>query len=201
MGLLLGFYTPTAGQILINDVNIISKDPSFIRAVSSFVPQDTSLFNRTIRENVLYARDDADEKVILEALKKAEALEFVEALPNGLDTRIGERGVKLSGGQRQRVAIARAILKDAPLLLLDEATSALDSVSEQAIQKSLHLLMQGRTSIVIAHRLSTLRHLDVIVVLDKGRIVEQGTHEMLIKSEGIYADLWRRQKDGFIVDE
>lgn len=200
MGLLLGFYQPSSGSILVNDVDIASKDPSFIRAVSSLVPQDTNLFNRTIRENIMYARPSATEAQLKLALEQAEALRFVTKLPDGLDTLVGERGVKLSGGQRQRIAIARAILKDAPLLLLDEATSALDSVSEQAIQKSLHNLMQNRTSIVIAHRLSTLKHLDKIIVLDDGKIVEEGKHESLIRQNGIYADLWRRQKDGFILD-
>jgi ATP-binding cassette subfamily B protein len=200
VGLLLGFYEPSKGRILINDVDITSKDPSFSRAVSSFVPQDANLFNRTIRENVVYARPTATEAELKAALSKAKALDFVEKLPKGLDTLIGERGIKLSGGQRQRIAIARAILKDAPLLLLDEATSALDSVSEQAIQKALHELMQNRTSLVIAHRLSTLKHLDKIIVIENGRIAEEGSHDELVKKAGIYADLWKRQKDGFIVD-
>lgn len=200
VGLLLGFYEPTSGQILINGVDITTKDPSFSRAVSSFVPQDTSLFNRSVKENVVYANPKASDKELQSALVQSKTVEFIDKLPNGVDTLIGERGVKLSGGQRQRIAIARAILKNAPLLILDEATSALDSVSEQAIQKALHELMKKRTTIVIAHRLSTLRHLDRIVVLDKGRIVEQGTHDQLVKADGIYADLWKRQKDGFIVD-
>ena len=200
MGLLLGLYQPTDGVIAINGTDIATKDPSFIRTISSFVPQDTNLFNRTIRENVLFARPKATEAQLRMALKQSESLEFVDKLPQKVDTLIGERGVKLSGGQRQRIAIARAIIRDAPLLLLDEATSALDSVSEQSIQKSLYALMKNRTSIVIAHRLSTLKHLDTIIVLDQGKIVEQGTHEALLKLNGMYADLWRRQKNGFIVE-
>lgn len=200
VNLLLGLYEPTEGRILLNGVDIASKDPSFIRAVSSFVPQDTNLFNRTIGENISYADPKVSEKQIKSALKKAEALEFVEALPKGLNTLVGERGVKLSGGQRQRISIARAILKDTPLLLLDEATSALDSVSEQAIQRSLYKLMENRTALVIAHRLSTLKHLDKIIVIEKGKIAEQGSHDELIAQNGIYADLWKRQKDGFIAE-
>jgi len=201
IGLLLGFYVPSDGLIKINEVDVMTKDPSFVRAISAYVPQDTSMFNRTVRENVIYARPDATELELKEALEKAKASEFVEKLSYGLDTLVGERGVKLSGGQRQRIAIARAIVKDAPLLLLDEATSALDSVSEQAIQKALHELMKGRTAIVIAHRLSTLKHLDKIVVVEKGKIVETGSHdELLLIKDGIYADLWKRQKDGFIVE-
>ena len=201
VGLLLGFYEPTSGKMLINDQNVAEKDPSYIRSISSYVPQDTNLFNRTIRENIVYARPNSKDDEIWMALEKAEAADFVSKLPKGLDTLVGERGVKLSGGQKQRIAIARAILKNSPLLILDEATSALDSVSEQAIQKALHELMKGRTAVVIAHRLSTLKHLDKIVVIEKGRIIEQGSHEELLKIKaGVYADLWKRQKDGFIVE-
>lgn len=200
VGLFLGFYEPTGGKILINGIDIASKDPSFARSVCSFVPQDTSLFNRTVRENIMYARQDASEKELTQALKQAKAYNFVMKLPNGVDTLVGERGIKLSGGQRQRIAIARAILKDSPILLLDEATSALDSVSEHAIQEALHKLMQRRTAIVIAHRLSTLKHLDKIIVLEAGKIIEQGSHDELIKLGGVYADLWKRQKDGFIAE-
>lgn len=200
IGLLLGFYEPTSGNISVNGGDLSQKDPLYIRSISAFVPQDTSLFNRSIKENVMYARPKATVAEFEDALKQAQAYKFVQKLPNGADTIVGERGVKLSGGQRQRLAIARAILQNSPLLLLDEATSALDSVSEQAIQKALHGLMQNRTTIVIAHRLSTLRHLDKIVVLSEGKIAEQGSHDELVSKNGIYADLWHRQKDGFIVD-
>lgn len=201
VGLLLGFYEPTSGTILLDGESTMDHGPAFIRNFSSFVPQDTNLFNRTVRENVAYARPEASDAAITRALKQAQAYDFITKLPNKLDTIIGERGVKLSGGQRQRIAIARAILQDAPLLILDEATSALDSVSEQAIQKALHELMHKRTSIVIAHRLSTLRNLDRIIVLENGKITEQGSHTQLVSQDGIYADLWKRQKDGFVVDD
>lgn len=200
IGLLLGMYEPTEGKILINNVDATEHDPSYLRAMTSFVPQDTSLFNRTIKENVCYGKPSTSNKQLTQALKLAKAYNFVNDLPDGINTVIGERGVKLSGGQRQRLAIARAILHNTPLIIMDEATSALDSVSEQAIQKALHELMKKRTSIVIAHRLSTLKHLDRIIVLDKGRVAETGTHEALLKNNGIYADLWERQKDGFIAD-
>jgi len=200
VGLLLGFYEPTGGSIQVNGVELALHDPAYMRSISSYVPQDTNLFNRTIAENVAYARPSATTKEIEKALKQAQAYDFVSKLPDGVNTIIGERGVKLSGGQRQRIAIARALIQDVPLLLLDEATSALDSVSEQAIQKALHELMKGRTAIVVAHRLSTLKHLDKILVIDDGQCVEQGTHDQLLKQKGIYADLWARQKDGFIAE-
>jgi ABC-type multidrug transport system fused ATPase/permease subunit len=200
VGLLLGLYEPTTGTILLNGESTADHGPSYVRSSSSFVPQDTNLFNRTVRENILYAQPSATDEEVEDVLRQAQAYDFIESLPHKLDTVIGERGVKLSGGQRQRLAIARAILQNAPLLILDEATSALDSVSEQAIQKALHGLMKQRTSIVIAHRLSTLRNMDKIIVLEDGKIAEQGSHAELLASGGIYADLWKRQKDGFVAD-
>jgi ATP-binding cassette subfamily B protein len=162
------------------------------------VPQEPLLFHRSLRENIAYSTPNATDEQILDAAKKANALDFIKQLPEGLDTTVGERGVKLSGGQRQRIAIARALLKDAPILVLDEATSALDSESEKMIQDALEKLMKNRTSIVIAHRLSTIAKLDRIIVLDHGKIVEDGTHSELLKNNGIYAKLWSHQSGGFI---
>jgi len=162
------------------------------------VPQEPLLFHRTIRENIAYGKLDADEKDIIRAAELAEAHEFIVQLPQGYDALVGERDVKLSGGQRQRIAIARALLKNAPILLLDEATSSLDSESEVAVQKALLMLMKGRTVIAIAHRLSTLRAMDRIIVMDKGSIVEDGTHEELLARGGLYATLWNHQAGGFL---
>ena len=162
------------------------------------MPQEALLFHRTIRENIAYGRPDATDEQIREAARLANALEFIDRLPNGFDTMVGERGVKLSGGQRQRVAIARAILTDAPILVLDEATSALDSESEALVQEALENLMRGRTSIVVAHRLSTVAALDRIVVLADGEIVEDGTHAQLVEAGGEYASLWGRQTGAFL---
>jgi ATP-binding cassette subfamily B protein len=159
----------------------------------AIVPQDISLFHRTILENIRYARPDAAEADVLRAAEIARCREFIEALPDGFRTMVGDRGVKLSGGQRQRLAIARALLKDAPILLLDEATSALDSESEQAIQQALDVLMRGRTVIAIAHRLSTLRNFDRIVVMDHGHVVEDGPPDVLANRPGPYRDLLRAQ--------
>ena len=164
----------------------------------AYVPQDPFLFHRSLRENIAYGKLDATEQEILTAAKNAYALEFINKLPNGLDTIVGERGIKLSGGQRQRIAIARAFIKDAPILILDEATSALDSESEYLIQQSLERLMNGRTSIVIAHRLSTIAKLDRVIVLDDGMIIEDGTHDELLANDNLYAKLWKRQSGGFI---
>lgn len=191
--LLLRFADVQHGAILIDDQNISDITQSSLRSTIAYVPQEPLLFHRTIRENIAYGRPDATDQEIHEAAAKANALEFIEALPEGFDTLTGERGVKLSGGQRQRIAIARAILKDAPILVLDEATSALDTESERLIQEALKHLMAGRTTIVIAHRLSTVAGLDRIIVLDNGEIIEDDTHANLIGRDGKYAKLWNRQ--------
>lgn len=196
--LLLRFMDIDQGSISIDSQDISQVSQQSLRQSIAYVPQEPLLFHRTLRENIAYGKPDANEEEIIRAAKKAHAWEFIQKLPNGLDTTVGERGVKLSGGQRQRIAIARAILKDAPILLLDEATSALDSESEKHIQAALTKLMQGRTSIVIAHRLSTIAKLDRIIVLDNGKIAEDGTHDQLIKKKGIYAQLWSHQSGGFI---
>ncbi len=188
----------TKGSICIDGQDISQVTQESLRKSISFVPQEPLLFHRSLRENISYGKFDASENDLHRAIKAARADEFIERLPLKLDTIVGERGVKLSGGQRQRIAIARAILKDAPILVLDEATSALDSESEKLIQKSLETLMKGRTSIVIAHRLSTIAKLDRIIVLDEGRIIEDGSHEELLKNKGTYAKLWKHQSIGFI---
>lgn len=191
--LLLRFADVQDGEILIDNQNISGNTQSSLRRAIAYVPQEPLLFHRTIRENIAYGKTGASEDEIRAAAAKANALEFIESLPEGLDTLTGERGVKLSGGQRQRIAIARAILKDAPILVLDEATSALDTESERLIQGALVNLMQGRTTIVIAHRLSTVAGLDRILVLDDGKIIEDDTHANLIQQNGKYAQLWNRQ--------
>lgn len=199
--LILRFDDIQSGSITIDKSNIAEVTQESLHDQIAYVPQEPLLFHRSIKDNIAYGRQDASNKEILRAAKQAHALEFIETLPNGFDTLVGERGVKLSGGQRQRVAIARAILKDAPILVLDEATSALDSESEHLIKDALKKLMKGRTSIVIAHRLSTISHLDRIVVLDKGKIIEQGTHkELLDNKHGTYARLWSHQSGGFLED-
>lgn len=195
---LLRFADITAGEITVGGHNIQDITQQSLREHIAYVPQEPMLFHRSLRTNIAYGRPDATDDEIRAAAKKANALEFIEALPQGFDTLVGERGVKLSGGQRQRVAIARAILKDAPILVLDEATSALDSESEKLIQDALEKLMQNRTSIVIAHRLSTIAKLDRIIVLENGTIIEDGTHSELISKSGIYAKLWDHQSGGFI---
>ncbi len=196
--LLLRFADIQQGDILIDDQSIAQVTQSSLRQNIAYVPQDPYLFHRSLRENLAYGLDNATDEEILAACQKAHAREFIQKLPVGLDTIVGERGVKLSGGQRQRIAIARAILKDAPILILDEATSALDSESEQIIQQALEELMHGRTAIVIALRLSTIQKLERIIVLDHGRIIEEGTHRHLIDQGGVYARLWKHQSGGFI---
>jgi ATP-binding cassette subfamily B protein len=196
--LLLRFADVDNGSIMIDGQNIARVTQESLRKHIAYVPQEPMLFHRTIRDNIAYARPHATDEEVERAAKQANALEFIERLPEGFHTMVGERGVKLSGGQRQRIAIARAVLKNAPILVFDEATSALDSESEKYIQAALANLMQGRTSIVVAHRLSTIAELDRIVVLDNGRIREQGTHKELLKNKGIYATLWAHQSGGFI---
>lgn len=188
------------GEILIDGQNVAKGTQQSLRRQVAYVPQEALLFHRTIAENIAYARPDASMDEIREAARQANALEFIERLPQGFDTVTGERGIKLSGGQRQRVAIARAMLANAPILVLDEATSALDSESEKLVQDALEKLMQGRTSIVVAHRLSTVASLDRIVVLDRGKIVEDGPHAELIAQGGEYAQLWSRQTGAYLED-
>jgi ATP-binding cassette subfamily B multidrug efflux pump len=206
VNVLLRLYDLESGRILVDGQDIAQVTQESLRSQIGVVTQDTSLLHRSIRDNILYGRPDASAAQVAEAVRKARADEFVGTLVDGegrtgYDALVGERGVKLSGGQRQRIAIARVLLKDAPILVLDEATSALDSEAEAAIQDSLDLLMQGKTVIAIAHRLSTIARMDRLVVLDKGRIVESGTHAGLIAHDGLYARLWRRQTGGFVAAE
>lgn len=198
VSLLLRQHDLTSGAITIDGQDISKITQDSLRANVAVVPQEPALFHRTIRENIAYGKPDATEEEIIAVAKKAQAHSFITDLPGGYDTLVGERGVKLSGGQKQRIAIARAMLKDAPILVLDEATSALDSESEVAIQKALHILMEGKTVIAIAHRLSTLREMDRIVVLENGSIIEDGTHSTLKNSGGVYERLWNHQAGGFV---
>ncbi|KZN13405.1 multidrug ABC transporter ATP-binding protein [Marinomonas sp. TW1] len=206
VNLLMRFHDVESGQVCIDGQDISQVTQESLRAQIGMVTQDTSLLHRTVRENLLYGRPDATEEEMIAAAKKAEAHEFIQTLTDpygnvGYDAMVGERGIKLSGGQRQRVAIARVLLKDAPLLILDEATSALDSEVEAAIQDSLYKLMQGKTVIAIAHRLSTIAAMDRLIVLDKGHVIEQGSHEELVKAKGIYAALWAHQTGGFLAED
>ncbi|MGX5664983.1 ABC transporter ATP-binding protein [Rhizobium daejeonense] len=206
MNLLLRFYDLEKGKITIDGQDISAVSQESLRSLIGVVTQDTSLLHRSIRDNIAYGRPDATDEEVIEAAKRANAWDFIEGLVDmqgrkALDAQVGERGVKLSGGQRQRIAIARVFLKNAPILILDEATSALDSEVEAAIQESLFSLMDGKTVIAIAHRLSTLTEMDRLVVLDKGHIVETGSHAGLVAEGGIYADLWNRQSGGFLADQ
>jgi ATP-binding cassette, subfamily B, bacterial len=196
--LLLRFSDVDSGQIIIDGQNIKSITQNDLHRAIAYVPQEPMLFHRSLRENIAYGKPDAAEDEIFKVAEQANIIDFIKNLPKGLGTTVGERGVKLSGGQRQRIAIARAMLKDAPILVLDEATSALDSENEKLIQDALWELMKGRTSIVIAHRLSTIARLDRIIVLDNGKIVEQGSHAKLLANNGIYAKLWAHQSGGFL---
>lgn len=199
--LLLRFKDVTAGAIKINGIDIREVTQADLRSVMSYVPQEPLLFHRSLRENIAYGKPNTTMDEIIKAAKNAHAHSFIEKLEHGYDTLVGERGVKLSGGQKQRIAIARAMIKDAPILLLDEATSALDSESELAIQDALWKLMEGRTAIVIAHRLSTIQKMDRILVLDNGKIIEEGSHkELLQRKKGHYARLWKHQSGGFLQD-
>jgi ATP-binding cassette subfamily C protein CydCD len=191
--LLMRFWDPEHGQIRLDGHALQEFNLDDLRSRIALVSQDTYLFNMTLRENLRLGRPNASDEEVEVAARKANAHDFISALPDGYDTSVGERGVQLSGGQRQRIAIARAILKDAPLLILDEATSHLDAVNEREVREALATLMVGRTTVVIAHRLSTIRDADKIVVLDRGRVVEQGTHAELLQHDGLYATLVSRQ--------
>lgn len=203
VNLLLRFYEPQSGTISIDGQNVDSVTQESLRAQIGLVTQDTSLLHRSVRDNIIYGRPDATDAEMISAAERAEAADFIPNLSDakgrrGYDAHVGERGVKLSGGQRQRIAIARVMLKDAPILLLDEATSALDSEVEAAIQESLDKMMEGKTVIAIAHRLSTIAAMDRLIVLDKGRIIEEGSHTELLEKQGLYAKLWAHQSGGFL---
>ena len=194
--LLFRFYDPQEGRISIDGQDLRDVTQLSLRNALGLVPQEVVLFNDTLRFNLAYALPDADEEQILEAARRAQLGAFIESLPDGLDTRVGERGLKLSGGEKQRVGVARAILRDPPILILDEATSSLDSTTEEEVQAALREAARGRTTLAVAHRLSTIAGADFILVLDDGRIIERGAHGELIEQNGVYAELWRRQSGG-----
>ena len=206
INLLLRFYDVDKGHIRIDGQDISQVTQDSLRSAIGMVTQDTSLLHRSIRDNIAYGRPDASDAEIEAAARRAHAHDFIKDLSDqhgntGYHTQVGERGVKLSGGQRQRIAIARVMLKNAPILVLDEATSALDSEVEAAIQENLNKLMQGKTVIAIAHRLSTIAEMDRLIVMDQGRIIEEGTHSQLLKQGGVYAKLWQHQSGGFLAQE
>ena len=206
MNVLLRLFDLEGGRILIDGQNIAKVDQESLRAKIGVVSQDTALLHRTIRENIAYGREEASDQEVIHAARRANAHDFIQDLSDldgrsGYDAQVGERGAKLSGGQRQRIAIARMFLKDAPILVLDEATSALDSEVEAAIQDNLLKLMEGKTVLAIAHRLSTISAMDRLIVIDRGKIIEQGSHEELVRAGGLYAELWRRQSGGFIAED
>ncbi|MEH1873657.1 ABC transporter ATP-binding protein [Nostoc sp.] len=198
VNLILRLFDPLGGEILIDGVDIQDMTQDALHSQISLIPQDPSLFHRTLIENIRYGRIDATDEEVMEAASKAYAHDFIAQIKEGYDSLVGERGIKLSGGQRQRIAIARVILKDAPILILDEATSSLDSITEKAIQDTLDSVMDGKTVIVVAHRLSTIAHLDRILVFDQGRIVEDGNHAKLLSRRGAYYKLWKMQAGGFL---
>lgn len=200
VNLILRLFDVESGKILIDGQNIREVTQESLRENIAMIPQDVTLFHRTLMENIRYGRIDATDAEVVAASKKAHCHEFISKLPEQYDALVGERGIKLSGGQRQRIAIARAMLKNAPILILDEATSALDSLTEKLIQDGLHVLMQNRTTIVIAHRLSTLSEMDRILVFEKGRIIEDGSHEELLKIPSHYSRMWKMQAGGFLPD-
>jgi ATP-binding cassette, subfamily B, bacterial len=201
VNLILRLFDVESGEITIDAQNINAVTQASLRENIALIPQDVSLFHRSLMDNIRYGRVDASDAEVIEASKKAHCHEFISQLTEGYQSLVGERGIKLSGGQRQRIAIARAILKNAPILILDEATSALDSVTEKHIQEALHSLMKGRTTVVIAHRLSTLSEMDRILVFDNGQIIEDGNHQDLIQANGHYAHMWQMQAGGFLPSE
>lgn len=201
VNLILRFYDIQSGRIIIDGQDIATVTQDSLRSQIAMIPQDPSLFHRTLMENIRYGRLDATDDEVIQASKSAHCHEFIEKIDEGYHALVGERGIKLSGGQRQRIAIARAILKNAPILILDEATSSLDSVTEKLIQESLHQLMQDRTTMVVAHRLSTLADMDKIIVFHRGCVIEEGTKESLLKAGGHFATLWNMQTDGFLPDK
>jgi ATP-binding cassette subfamily B protein len=201
VSLILRLYDVSGGRILIDGTDIRDMTQESLHQQLSLIPQDPNLFHRTLMENIRYGRLDANEEEIMEAARKAHAHDFITQIKDKYDSLVGERGIKLSGGQRQRIAIARVVVKNAPILILDEATSSLDSVTEQAIQETLNEVMKGKTVIVVAHRLSTIAHLDRILVFDQGRIVEDGSHTELLALKGNYFRLWSRQAGGFVLDD